>query len=69
MPYTVKNDINGLAAKNKDAKDFSSKIQFLMGNKNLRAKLQNGIEKTVKQLKTKEDFEAGVRLFFKSISL
>lgn len=69
MPYTVKNGINGFVAKNKDAKDFSSKIQLLMGNNKLRGELQNGIKETVKQLKTREDFENAVEsVYLKFVS-
>lgn len=64
MPYTVKDGINGFVAKNKDARDLASKIQFLMDNVALREKLQEGIEDTVMHLKTQEDFENGIELFF-----
>ena len=63
MPYTVKDGVNGLLVKNKDAKDFAYKIQLLMGNSFLREKLQEGIENTVMHLNSKEDFEGGVRDF------
>ena len=64
MPYTVKDGINGFVVKNKDAKDMASKIQLLIGNVSLREKLQEGIEDTVMHLKTQEDFENGIELFF-----
>ena len=64
MPYTVKDGFNGLVAKNEDAEDFSTKINLLIGNKLLREKLQEGIEYTVMHLKTREDFECGIREFW-----
>ena len=64
MPYTVKDGINGFVAKNKDARDMASKIQNLIGNVSLREKLQESIEDTVMHLKTQEDFEKGIKLFF-----
>lgn len=67
MPYTVKDGINGLVAKNKDAKDLASKILLLMGNTSLREKLQEGIEDTVEHLKTQDDFEKGIELFYQRV--
>jgi glycosyltransferase involved in cell wall biosynthesis len=64
MPYTVKDGVNGFVAKNKDASDMATKIQLLMGNAPLRKKLQEGIENSVMHLKTQEDFENGIELFF-----
>lgn len=67
MPYTVKDGLNGLVAKNKDAKDMAAKIQSLMGNSLLREKLQEGIEETVMNLSTQEDFEKGIELFYQYV--
>ena len=67
MPYTVKDGINGLLAKNKDSKDLSFRIQLLMGNKTLRGKLQKGIEDTVMHLKQRKDFETGIRVFYQHV--
>lgn len=64
MPYTVKDGVNGFVAKNQDAKDMAVKIQNLMGNATLREKLQEGIEETVMNLKTLEDFEKGIETFY-----
>lgn len=69
MPYTVKDNVNGLIAKNKDAKDMASKIQQLTGNSQLREKLQKGIQETVMNLKTKDDFEKGIDFFYKQTIL
>lgn len=64
MPYTVKDGVNGLVAKNKDAKDFADKLQLLIGNTSLREKFQEGIEDSVMCLKTKEEFEMSLRMFY-----
>ena len=72
MPYTVKDGVNGFVAKNKDAKDMAAKILHLMGNASLREKFQEGIEDTIMNLKTREDFEHSIELFareMKKISL
>ena len=69
MPYTVKDGINGFVAKNKDARDLASKIQLLMDNVALREKLQEGIEDTVMNLKTQEDFEKEVEGFYQYVSI
>lgn len=64
MPYIVKDGVNGLVAKNKNAEDFAAKIQLLMGNHAIREKLQKGIEDTVMNLKTQDDFENGIKGFY-----
>ena len=64
MPYIVKDGVNGLVAKNKNAIDFATKIQLLMGNHAIREKLQKGIEDTVMNLKTQDDFENGIKGFY-----
>lgn len=68
MPYTVKDSVNGFLAKNKDAKELAAKIQSLVGNASLREKLQKGIEDTVMHLKTQEDFEKCVKLFYEQVN-
>ena len=68
MPYTVKDNVNGLVAKNKDIYDLAEKIKLLIGNKPLREKLQEGIEKTINNLKQKKDFEEGVEFFYQYVS-
>lgn len=65
MPYTVKDGVNGFVAKNEDSKDMAEKIQQLIGNAALRSRLQEGIKDTVMQLKTKEDFNKGISIFYK----
>lgn len=67
MPYTVKDGINGFVAKNEDSKDMAKKISLLTGNKTLREKLQQGIEESVMQLKTREDFEHCIESFYKHV--
>lgn len=69
IPYTVKDNVNGFIAKNKDAKDMALKIQQLTGNSELREKLQKGIQESVMNLNTIEDFEKGIYFFFKQINL
>lgn len=67
MPYTVKDGVNGLLAENKNAQSLAEKIMLLSGNQSLRKKFQEGIAKTMQELKTQEDFESGVRDMFESI--
>lgn len=67
MPYTIKDGINGLVADNMNVKSLAEKILLLSGNKTLREKLQKGIVKTIEGLKTKEDFEAGIRNMFHTV--
>lgn len=61
MPYTVKDGVNGLVADNMNTQSMANKILQLSGNLVLRKRLQEGIAMTMKDLKTREDFEAGVR--------
>jgi glycosyltransferase involved in cell wall biosynthesis len=61
MPYTVKDGVNGLVADNMNTQSMADKILQLSGNLVLRKRLQEGIAMTMKELKTREDFEAGVR--------
>lgn len=67
MPYTVKDGVNGLLAKNMDYRDLSDKIQLLSGNKNLREKLQKGVEATIQKLKTQNDFEQAINEFYNEV--
>ena len=67
MPYTVKDGVNGLLAKNMDYRDLADKIQLLSGNKNLREKLQKGVETTIQQLKTQNDFEQAINEFYNEV--
>ena len=64
MPYTVKDGVNGLVADNMNIHSLADKILQLSGNQVLRKKLQEGIALTMKDLKTRDDFEAGVRKLF-----
>lgn len=61
MPYTVKDQVNGLLAENKNASSFADKLLSLVGNSSLRLELQKGIKESVEALKTQEDFEHGIR--------
>lgn len=61
MPYSVLDGVNGFLAENENVKSFAGKILLLSGNRSLRLKLQDGIKKTVAQLKSQEDFEKGIR--------
>ena len=67
MPYTVKDGVNGLVAENKNAQSLAEKIMLLSGNQPLRKKFQEGIAKTMQELKTQEDFESGVRNLYETI--
>ena len=67
MPYTVKDGVNGLLAKNMDYRDLSDKIQLLSGNKNLREKLQKGVEATIQKLKTQNDFKQAINEFYNEV--
>ena len=67
MPYTVKDGVNGLVAKNKDASDYAGKIELLSGNRILRDKLQKGVESTIQKLKTQDDFEQAIDDFYSAI--
>lgn len=69
MPYTVKDGVNGLVARNKDVKDLSDKIHLLVGNKCLREKLQEGIESTVMNLYQRKDFEIGIENFYHNVCI
>lgn len=63
MPYTVKDGVNGLVAENMNSQSLAEKILLLSGNSSLREKLQEGIVRSIQELKTKDDFEAGIRYF------
>ena len=67
MPYTVKDGVNGLLAENKNAQSLAEKIMLLSGNQPLRKKFQEGIAKTMQELKTQEDFESGIRNLYEAI--
>ena len=64
MPYTVKDGVNGLVAENMNPQSLAEKILLLSGNSSLRKKLQEGIVRSIQELKTKDDFETGIRNFF-----
>lgn len=67
MPYTIKDGFNGYVVDNLDVTMFANRICELSGNEELRCKMQNGIENTISQLKTKADFREGIRWFYNSI--
>lgn len=69
MPYTIKNNINGLLADNKDSHSFAKKIIKLVGNYDLRMQLQEGINRTIVSLKDRSDFEEAIRNFYNSLLL
>lgn len=67
MPYTIKDGENGLLTENKNSFSYAERIMSIVGNEELRKRLQGRMEITVKNLKTKMDFEAGIRDFYYEI--
>lgn len=67
IPYSIRNGENGLLADNKDSQSFADKLKLISGNKELRHHLQNGMKRTINNLKTQEDFEKGIRDFVHQI--
>lgn len=63
IPYSIRNGENGLLADNKDSQSFADKLMSISGNKEFRHHLQNGMKRTISNLKTQEDFEKGIRDF------
>lgn len=68
MPFTVKNDVNGYLAKNKDYKDLAYKIIQLLGNESKRIKMQNNIKHEINTLKTELDFIDAIKDFFNMLN-
>lgn len=60
MPYTIQHGVNGLLAKNRDAEALAGCIREIVGNLELRQKLQQGMRTTIGSLKTQSDFEKAV---------
>ena len=69
MPYTIQDGVNGLLANDKDAESLAEKILLICGNDSLRMKLQLGMKATVNDLKTRSDFEEGVRQFVRAVRI
>lgn len=68
MPYSIKDGVNGFLAINKDVDDLAKKLSYLSFNKEARFLLQNGIKESMMNIKTQEDFEKGIRLFYNHIN-
>lgn len=64
IPYSIKDGVNGLLAKNKDYYSLAEKIERLTGDWQLRARLQKGMEQTIMNLKTQCDFEESIKDFY-----
>ena len=66
MPFTVKNGINGMLAKNKDFEDFERCIVEIIKNNQLRELLSKGALETYERSRTFEDIDDNVRLLCQS---
>ncbi len=60
MPYTIKDNYNGLLAKNKDYLDLADKITKLILDKDLRERLSKGAIQTADSLNTISNFKKGI---------
>ena len=69
IPYSISDGKNGLLARNKDSHSFAEKLITICGNEAMRRHLQNGMKETIDSLKTKDDFEKGIRDFVKCINI
>lgn len=67
IPYTIVDGFNGLLAMNKNPESLKDKIMLLFGNLTLRSHLQAGIEFTISQLKTEDDFKKAINDFWNYI--
>lgn len=67
IPYTVKDGINGLLAKNKDASDFADKIELLLTNTTVYTKLSQGAFETSAQKRKMDDMLPDIDRFCKKI--
>lgn len=64
MPYTIRDGVNGLLARNKSPESMAEQIMRLSGNKELRQALQEGMKSTIGELNTSEDFKAAIESHF-----
>ena len=67
MPYTIQHGVNGLLAKNRDAEALAGCIREIVGNRELRQKLQQGMRTTVGSLNTQSDFEKAISKMIHSL--
>ena len=67
IPYSITDGENGLLAKNKDSQSLADKLMEIYGNIPYRHQLQKGMKGTINRLKTKEDFETGIRDYYSVI--
>ena len=67
IPYTVKDNWNGVLVNNKDSLDLANKIAELINNKQLLKKLGDNAYKTYQQSNTIEGFCRDSRIFFEKL--
>lgn len=67
IPYSITDGENGLLARNKDSQSFADKLMEISGNIPYRHQLQKGMKETINRLKTKDDFEKGIRDYLSAI--
>lgn len=60
MPYSITDGVNGYLAPNQDTRAFAQHILRVLGNPDERARIQQGIEQHVQQLKTEDDFRQAI---------
>ena len=60
MPYTIKNNENGIIVPNKDYRTFAKAIQNLLENRSLYEKLSNGAHDTGINAQTYDEFENNI---------
>lgn len=68
IPYSIRNDYNGLLANNRDVKHFASQLERVLGDRNLRAKLQKGMKESLQEVKDEKDFMSAVESFAHMLS-
>ncbi len=67
IPYSIKDGVNGLLAKNKDYHSYANKMMEVFGKTKYREQLQDGMKKAMDSIKTQEDFEKGIQDYFSFI--
>lgn len=60
MPYTIKNNENGIIVPNKDCRAFANAIKSLLENRSLYEKLSDGARNTGIKAQTYEEFENNI---------
>ena len=67
MPTTVKNDINGFTVPSSDFKSFADKIEQIIKDRSLRAKLSEGALDNLKNQWTQEKFSTAVKEYYSNL--